>query len=81
MTPNCLTILIHYYVCPEPHPRIGAMACQKTVKIFIDDGIFEVVADRKDMYVVTEKGRAWIRMILKTPYPIPAYINSNGQKV
>ena len=79
MTPNELEILMHYYISPKPHPRIDAPACQETTQKFMDDGIFEF--NGGDSYLVTEKGQAWIRMILKTPYPIPAYIDHKGKEV
>ena len=78
MTPNHLDILIHYYTAPGDHPRIDAPAVEQAVEEFVSDGILWEDRDKIRMgnrpsncgkYCITEKGRVWLLMILKTPYP------------
>ena len=63
MTPNDLDVLIHYATLLGPHPRVEAPAVQDAITRFIEDGI---MID----YKITEKGNAWLRLILSTPYPV-----------
>lgn len=67
MTPNDLEILLHHYVSPCEFPRREADAYKKAVKMFLADGVFDHEDDGG--YRVTEKGKAWIVMILSTPMP------------
>jgi hypothetical protein len=67
MTPNDLEILIHYYVSPAPHPREEAPAVRESVKMFLTLHVLEVVDYG---FRVTEKGQAWLRLILATPLPV-----------
>jgi len=77
MTPNDLEILIHCYVSPEEHPRINAPAVMESIGKFVDDDILEerITDGDKMLFKVTEKGVAFLRMILSTPYPIKVWIN------
>ena len=77
LTPNALEVLIHYHTCRSPHPRLEAPAVKDDIHYFVDSGIFV----KKDLcnitgpssqytYCVTEKGKAWLTMILRTPCPV-----------
>ncbi len=66
MTPNDLEVLIHYHTTPGKHPRIDAPAVVESINGFLKDGVLK----RAELnIVVTEMGRAWLDIILETPYP------------
>ena len=80
MTPNDIEILIHYHVCPKVHPRDYAPAVKQSINKFLRDGIIkhDSQSQRGHHYTTTEKGRAWLEMILKTPYPKQVRIDEKG---
>ena len=78
VTPNDIATLLHYHTSPCPHPRAGARAVIETTERFVRDGIIELV---KGEYYTTKRGQAWVRMILKTPYPTEAWVDAEGEKV
>jgi hypothetical protein len=79
ITPNALDILIHYYVSPKQHPRFDAPAVQESIKEFCQKGILK---QNNESFITTDKGKAWIEMILETPYPIQKFINPlTGQEI
>jgi hypothetical protein len=65
MTPYQLSILLHYYVSPEPFKY--APILEETVRSFLD---VELIKVDGDTYILTEKGRKYIKMVLNTPLPI-----------
>ncbi len=78
-TPNDINVLMHYYACPESHPRAGSVAVRGSVDLFIQD---EILTSNDDNEIrVTDKGRAWIEIILRTPYPNQVWIDENGNKI
>jgi DNA-binding PadR family transcriptional regulator len=81
MTPNDIEILIHYYVSPNPHPRIDAGAVKQAVQAFVKDGIFIEADGDKSGYSVTDKGKAWLATILNVPYPKKIWVDGRGNKV
>ena len=83
MTPNDLEILIHCHVSPTRHPRIDYHAVRESINKFIKDGIIEESADRDGphYYTTTDKGRAWIEMILRTPYPRQVWVDEKGKVI
>ena len=68
LAPNDIEVLIHYYSCPEAHPRINAPAVQSAIDKFIEDGIF--IENNCDVIRITDKGKAFVKMLCETPYPI-----------
>lgn len=78
-TPNDIDILIHYHVSASPHPRINAPAVQETLKRYVADGI--LVAKEGNYYDTTVRGKAWVEMILKTPYPRLVWVDDKGCEV
>lgn len=88
MTPNDLEILIHYYTSSKPHPRLSAPAVKASIEEFLAFGILKLREDisagthaditKLGMYRLTDKGRAWLSMILKTPYPKQVWIDQSG---
>lgn len=82
-TPSDLEVLIHFHVCALPHPRAQAPAVQDAIRRFTNAGILEPEPAEGGQqapayygcYQTTEKGRAWLSMILATPYPKTAYVD------
>lgn len=81
MSPSDLEVLIHYHRCPAQHPRYDAPAVIEATKKFLMDEIIKVDYGNESGYSTTEKGRAWLSMILKTPYPVQFWVDDNGNKV
>ena len=86
-TPNDIEVLLHYYVSPEPHPRVEADAVRQTIGRYLKEGILEedkegtfVEGTKKlNCYCVTDKGKAWLRLILSVPYPKQAWVGQDGK--
>ena len=76
MTPNDIEILIHCYVSPVPHPRIEAPAVIDTLVMLENEGLIENTEE--DVYCTTEKGRAHIETLCKTPWPIQKWVDHFG---
>jgi hypothetical protein len=66
MTPYELEILLHYYVSPAPFARITAPAFLGAVGGLIGDDLLQL---DEGGYHVTDKGLAFVRMVLATPLP------------
>ena len=88
MAPNALEILIHYFISSAPHPRLNAPVVEEVVQHFIKEGIFESNPDtpvkvnypsQEGYFKLTEKGRAWMIMILQTPYPKQVWVNQKDK--
>jgi hypothetical protein len=79
-TPNHIEVLIHYYLSSTDHPRLSSPAVKEIVREFVEDDIFEDISDftlekiNSPSFKLTEKGIAWLLMLLDTPYPIPKTI-------
>lgn len=82
MSPSDLEVLIHYHCCHEKHPRHDATAVIEATHKFLSDGIIDET-DWYAGYTTTEKGKAWLAMILKTPYPtsVQCWVDGNGDKI
>ena len=73
-TPSDLDVLLHYHVCPEPHPRAEAPAVRDAIERFMREDILEF---KKGVGFVTttKRGRLWVEMLLATPPPESAYVD------
>lgn len=80
-TPSDIEILIHYFVCPEPHPRVHASAVKGTIAMYLNSDILEEDTVFESGYKVTEKGHAWLQMILAVPYPIQRWTDRDGNVI
>ena len=78
-SPSDIEVLIHCHALPEVHPRITAPAVEDALRRFLRDGIIETYG-QKGMYTTTMKGKAWLEMILETPYPELEYVNPLTKK-
>ena len=71
ISPAYLEILIHCHCVPSPIEDSDA------VELFLRDGIIEPDPRRNGpgMYQTTDKGAAWLEMMLATPYPVNKWID------
>jgi len=51
----------------------------ESINKLINDKIIEKM--RNGDYVITDRGRAWLSMILKTPYPHQIWVDDEGHPV
>lgn len=77
MTPDEMDILMHHHISPDRHPRFQAPTVRSAITKFLDDGIFErrqvpYTREFPNIYRLTEKGHAWLTLILGTPCPVPS---------
>jgi len=70
-------VLLHYYYSPEPHPRHNSSAVSDAIHKFRNDGIFTYTVEP----ALTRKGRAWVKLILNTPYPTECFIDQHGNVI
>lgn len=81
MSPSDLEVLIHYHCCPAQHPRHDAPAVIESTNKFLSDEIIRDCNGNQSGYTTTEKGRAWLKMILNTPYPTQCWVDGNGNRI
>jgi hypothetical protein len=83
MTPNHIEIFIHYFVSPSDvaHPRRGSPAVFEAIWDLRNAGILDPIDEDLDMYRVTDKGRAWMAMLLGTPMPQLVWVDASGKVV
>lgn len=75
LTPNDLEVLLHCHTIPAVHPRVDASGVQKTINRFLDKGI---IAPKEEYYCTTEKGAAWVKIILQVPCPIQVWVDRDN---
>jgi hypothetical protein len=78
MSPNDIDILIHYHCSSKLHEWHDMPAVQESTEMFVNDGILQW---DNDTYRTTEMGRAWLKMIIKTPYPRQAWVDEEGNEI
>jgi hypothetical protein len=71
VTPFEIEIILHHYASRGAFPRMLAPLYEPTVAHLVDIGLL----DREDFPAVTDKGRAYVSMLLATPLPTPAWID------
>lgn len=70
MTITDLAILLHYHCCAESYPNVTALACQSSVHKWVELGMLEALSEpRPNVFKTTERAKALIEHILKTPMP------------
>ena len=72
LSPSDLEVLIHYHTSPTWHPRRDAPAVIAGTKMFLDCGMIQdkgLSPDADWPYTTTEKGRAFIQALCRTPEP------------
>lgn len=75
-TPNNIEVLLHYYRCPCPHPRVNAPAVQQVIQEFLEMGVLQFV--NVDVYRTTELGDAWVQALCNTPPPRTVFVDAAG---
>ena len=79
MTPLGITVVLHYYTTPEALPNSDAPAVREMVSSLIRDGILG--REALGLPFVTDRGRAWIELLLRTPFPRMAWVDENGNDI
>jgi hypothetical protein len=79
MTPNDIEVLIHCYVSPAPHPRADAGAVAESIANFIVEGL--IIEDADGSYSVTTRGKAHIKQLCSTPFPVEGWVDQNGSVI
>ena len=77
MTPNDIDVLLHYHICPQPHPRVETIAVQDSIEAFMESDILKSSA-KIDCFETTERGAALVRILCNTPYPTYRWVDKNG---
>lgn len=72
--PLYLMLLLHSFVSPDPIDNWDSPAAQGFARDMVDRNILEVhtrdFGNRPMMWKLTERGEAWLDMLLRTPYPV-----------
>lgn len=81
MSPSDIEVLIHFHVCPDPHPRTDAPAVIEAVDTFLSAGLIEKRpgAGNEECYMTTSRGRAHIGQLCNTIWPQQAWIDQTGK--
>ena len=77
ITPIELEVLIYHYCSPEPYPYRESPAGSAAIKKFREDGIFNTAIHPQ----VTDKGKAWLKLILDVPYPRQVFVDQNNNVI
>lgn len=72
LSPAELEFLLHYYYSPLPHPKWSGF--QDLACMWVTQGILEEL-HTPGLWRVTDKGSAWLEMILATPVPKVSYLD------
>jgi hypothetical protein len=82
MSPSDLEVLIHCHAIAGIHPRADAPAVRDVLERFRSNDIIEECSgDRRGEFYTTERGKAWLEMILRTPMPVEAWIDPRTKEV
>ena len=76
-TPVEIEVLRHYYYSPDPHPRHHTPAVSDAINKFRRNDIFTDQVHPN----LTDRGVAWLKLILNTPYPKKAYTDQYGNLI
>lgn len=76
-SPLEIEVLLHYYYWLDPHPKHNTEGVAKIIHKFRVDGIF---TDQVQPYL-TDKGKAWLHLILNTPYPKQAFVDQHNNVI
>lgn len=76
-SPLEIEVLLHYYYSPDPHPKHNTEVVSNIIHKFRNDGIFTVQVQPQ----LTDKGKAWLTIILNTPYPKQAFVDQQGNVI
>lgn len=68
-----IEVLLHYYCSSKPHPDCNTPGVIEIIKSLRKEGIF---TDQVQP-ALTDKGKAWVKLILNTPYPEQVFVDQN----
>lgn len=69
MTPSDIEVLIHYHVCPRPHPRLGSIDVSDAIRYFLAKGLIQPDPCVPNVYKTTEGGQVLIDALCAVPLP------------
>lgn len=72
-TPCMIEVLLHFYATPEPHPKRQAPSVNSCIGYLVSHCMIGGVGNEE--YKLTARGRAWVDMVLKTPFPEKVYVD------
>lgn len=81
MTPNAIEILIHCHVSPMPHPRRDAPAVAEELRSLQVNGLIEPDPNFSNGYRTTNRGRAHVQQLCRTPWPVKAWVGADGSVI
>jgi hypothetical protein len=82
LTPLHLEIMLHAYAHADPVPRSHAPAVQRFVHDLEDEGLLDTQFPLGALHVrATEKGKAFVAMLLNTPMPEQAWVDSRNNEL
>ena len=81
MTPYELRILLHYYSLPGDPEEIKAPIGPRTLTEFIRAGLIERSPEKIDDadWHLTDRGLAYIKLVLDTPFPVMQWVDPRCQ--
>lgn len=82
MTPSDIEVLLHFYTCPEPHPREDAPAVRDAINGFLTAGLLIRRPSSRpcDVYEVTDGGRMLVEMLCATPFPERRWVDPREER-
>jgi hypothetical protein len=76
--PIYVEILLFYFTTPALHPCQDAPAYASARSWLIGSELLVHDATKASHYEVTDKGAAWIEMLLRTPLPEQRWVDPRG---
>jgi hypothetical protein len=77
--PLNLSVLLHCYYSPEPHPRINSPAVQDALNYLLRTNMISG-GDNDNIFHTTPRGEAYIKYLMALPFPEQHWIMPNGQQ-
>jgi len=79
-TPMMIQTMLHIYGCPQPLRDVPAVA--QSLNRLNDNGLIEEFDMPKEScgYRCTDRGLAWINMLLETPLPTAAFLDPRNNE-
>lgn len=75
-SPFILRIILHCHTQPtERFAQYNAPIFEKTISSLVDKGLVAPMDGGYETYETTEKGKAFVQMLLSTPSPVERYMD------
>lgn len=75
MTPLELEVFLWFACCVGEHPSCDPKLFRSILAKLYNAGVLENRDQEHVSYQATEKGLAWLQMILDTPYPVSKWVD------